>query len=156
VSILFGARRRDRKRSVEQAMQFFRHRRRAADRTSPSAGPPDERGAFAAGIREGRREERARREPRLRRKGHPMIGLLVALLVVAGAAMLALAVHEGSFQSGGRVVDENISNAVTPAQTAGADAIVRTGRAIENAGDALQPKAGDPSSAQPDSSGAAK
>jgi hypothetical protein len=136
-------------------MQFFRHRRRAADRTIPS-GPPDERGAYAAGIREGRREERARREPRPRRSGHPMIGLLLALVAVAGAAMLALAVHEGSFQRGGQVVDENISNAVTPAQTAGADAIVRTGRAIEDAGDRLQPKTPDQSSAQPASGGAAK
>jgi hypothetical protein len=139
-------------------MQFFRHRRRAADPFPPSSGPPDERGAFAAGIREGRREERAKRDTRVRRRGHPMIGLLLVLVAVAGAAMLALAVHEGSFQRGGRVVDENISNAVTPAQTAGADAIVRTGRAIEGAGDALQPKTPDQSSDQPSgqSSGATR
>ena len=61
-------------------MQFFRHRQRAIDpdRVDPVAGPPDRRDAFAAGKREGKLEERHRH------RGHPMIGLLVALVAVIG------------------------------------------------------------------------
>jgi hypothetical protein len=114
-------------------MQFFRHRRRTdPDRVDPVAGPPDHRDAFAAGRREGRREERHRH------RGHPMIGLLVAVVAVIGAAMLALAVHEGSFTKGGQVVDQNLTAAAGQAQNAGADAIAQTGQAIQNAGASLK------------------
>lgn len=113
-------------------MQFFRHRRRTdPDPVDRVAGPPDHRGAFAAGRREGRREERHRH------RGHPMIGLLVAVVAVIGAAMLALAVHEGSFTKGGEVVDQNLTAAAGQAQNAGADAIAKTGQAIQNAGASL-------------------
>jgi hypothetical protein len=125
-------------------MQFFRHRRRdPVDPASPSrppAGPPDERDAYAAGVRQGLREARARR------RGHPVLGLLVALVAVAGAAMLALAAHEGSFSRGGQVVDQNLSVAADQAKSAGADAVSKTGQAIENAGAAIAPKSsGSPS-----------
>lgn len=121
-------------------MQFFRHRRASADPdpVAPAAGPPDQRGAFVAGQREGRREERQRR----RRRGHPVLGLLVAVVAVIGAAMLALAVHEGSFTKGGQVVDQNISAAAGQAQNAGAGALAKTGQAIQNAGASLQQSAG--------------
>ena len=113
-------------------MQFFRHRRRPdAPAVEPVAGPPDGRDAFAAGKREGRREERHRH------RGHPVLGLLVAVIAVIGAAMLALAVHEGSFTRGGEVVDQNLTAAAGQAQDAGANAIARTGQAIQNAGASL-------------------
>jgi hypothetical protein len=119
-------------------MQFFRHRQRVeADDPALVAGPPDRRDAFAAGKREGRREEKTRH------RGHPMIGLLLALVAVAGAAMLALAVHEGSFSRGGAVVDQNLSSAAGQAQNAGADALAKTGQAIQNAGTTIQKTAQD-------------
>ena len=135
-------------------MQFFRHRRRdpaaRAATPRPAAGPPDERDAFAAGVREGRREKR---ETRVKRRGHPVLGLLVALVAVAGAAMLALAAHEGSFTGGGQVVDQHLTAAADQAQaaadqakTASADAVTKTGQAIENAGAAIAPKSSGGSS----------
>jgi hypothetical protein len=122
-------------------MQFFRYRRRnpdivdTADARAP-APPPDTREAFAAGRRLGRREGR------LSRRRHPMLGLLVGLVAVAGAAMLALAAHEGSFTRGGQVVDQKLSSAAGQAQNAGADAIAQTGVAIQNAGASLEHKSG--------------
>lgn len=126
-------------------MQFFRHRRRVDPKVDPGvdppvAGPPDERDAFAAGLRQGRREERARHH------GHPVIGLLVAIVAVAGAAMLALAAHEGSFTKGGQVVDQNLAAAAGQAQAAGAGALDKTGQAIQNAGTSLQQSASNASS----------
>jgi hypothetical protein len=121
-------------------MQFFRHRQRVdADPIDTPAGPPDRRDAFAAGKREGRREERARHH------GHPLIGLLVAVVAVVGAAMLALAVHEGSFTRGGEVVDQNLSSAAGQAQNAGAGALAKTGQAIQNAGQTIQQTASNAS-----------
>ena len=124
-------------------MQFFRHRRRDPDvalapdgRDPPAASvrTGDTRDAFAAGRRLGHREARSRR------RGHPMIGLLVLLVAVAGAAMLALAAHEGSFARGGQVVDQNISAAAGQAQNAGANALAQTGQAIQNASASLERK----------------
>ena len=120
-------------------MQFFGHRRRAAPLDEPAAatpssrpaGPPDMRAAFASGLREGRREER-------RRRRHPVLGLVVALVALAGAAMFALAAHEGSFERGGQVVDQNLASAAGQAQTAGSDAVARTGAAIKDAGANLE------------------
>jgi hypothetical protein len=125
-------------------MQFFRHRRRDPDLVyapdvpapAPAAPAPDTREAFAAGRRLGAREAR------LRRRRHPVLGLLVGIVAAAGAAMLALAAHEGSFARGGQVVDQNLTAAAGQAQNAGADAIARTGQAIQNAGASLEQKSG--------------
>jgi hypothetical protein len=124
-------------------MQFFRHRRRdpdvayAPDAPDPPPAPrsPDTRDAFAAGRRLGHREARLRR-----RRGHPVLGLLLGLVAMAGAAMLALAAREGSFARGGQVVDQHLSAAAGQAQNAGADAIAKTGQAIQNAGASLERK----------------
>src|SRR4051812_3638860 len=109
-----------------RAMQFFRYRRRdpdviyAPDAVDPATAPrepaPETRHAFAAGQRAGRREARTRR------RGHPVLGLLLAVVALAGAAMLALAAREGSFARGGQVVDQNLQAAAGQAQNAGADA----------------------------------
>jgi hypothetical protein len=123
-------------------MQFFRHRRRDPDVVyasdgrdpPPAARSPEMRDAFAAGRRLGHREAR------MRRRRHPMIGLLVLLVAVAGAAMLALAAREGSFARGGQVVDQTLTAAAGQAQTAGADALARTGQAIQDASASLERK----------------
>lgn len=119
-------------------MQFFGHRSRrdpdvayasgAADR-GPAPRAPDTRDAFAAGRRLGHREARVRR--------HPLLALLLVLVALAGAAMLALAAREGSFARGGQLIDQNLQAAAGGAQNAGADAIDKTGRAIQNAGASL-------------------
>ena len=125
-------------------MQFFRYRRRdpdviyAPDAVEPASAPaepaPATRQAFAAGRRAGHREAHQRR------RGHPVLGLLVGVVALAGAAILALAAHEGSFTRGGQVVDQNLQAAAGQAQNAGAGAIARTGQAIENAGASLERK----------------
>ena len=123
-------------------MRFFRHRRSDGDAVRgpatpevfPEAAPPKSvRDAFAAGRRLGRREARLRRS-------HPVIGLLVGVVALAGAAMLALAAREGSFALGGQMVDRNLSAAAGQVQTAGAEALARTGQAIQSAGASLEQK----------------
>lgn len=123
-------------------MQFFRYRRRDSEpvyasdvpQPAPAEARPDARRAFAAGRRMGRREAR------LHRRGHPVLGLLLGVVALAGAAMLALAAREGSFARGGQVVDQNLATAAGQAQNAGADALARTGQAIQNAGASLERK----------------
>ncbi len=120
-------------------MQFWGHRRDKVDAnvrdSGVVAGPPDHRDAFAEGIRQGRREEAARR------RGHPMLALVVALIAVAGVAMLALAAKEGSFSRGGQVVDQHISAVAGKAQDASSSAVAQTGQALENAGATIKQKA---------------
>jgi hypothetical protein len=127
---------------MESAMEFFKHRRREVvvdprDGLGPVEGPPDHRGAYAAGERQGRREERSRR------RGHPLLGLLVVLVAVVGAAVLALAVHEGSFSRAGAVADQHLSTVADKAQAASADAVAKTGAAIKDAGATIEQKASD-------------
>ena len=124
-------------------MQFFRYRRKDPDLIyAPDAGEPaparpdDSRRAFVAGRRAGLREAR------LHHRRHPLLGLLVGGVALAGAAMLALAAHEGSFARGGQVVDQNLSQAAGQAQTAGAGAVAKTGQAIQDAGASLERKSG--------------
>ena len=120
-------------------MQFWRRGRESADAnvrdSGVVAGPPDHRDAFAEGIRQGRREERARH------RGHPVLALVVALIAVAGVAMLALAAKEGSFSRGGQVVDRQLSAAAGKAQDASSSAVAQTGQALENAGATIKQKA---------------
>lgn len=120
-------------------MKFWKRRQPAdfdPDAFHPvtAAGPPDQRSAFAAGVRQGQREERQRHH------SHPVLGLLVALVALAGLALLALAVREGSFARGGKVLDQNLAAAAGEAQMAGGNAMARTGEAIHDAGAAMKPK----------------
>ncbi len=109
-------------------MEFFGYRRRDARPEVVAAnpvGPPDRRDAFAAGLMQGRQEERSRR------RSHPLLTLLVAAVALAGVAMLALAAREGSFSRGGAVVDHSLT-------TAADTAVAKTGQAIQSAGERLQ------------------
>ena len=124
-------------------MEFWRFRRQPSEQTIELAGPPDHREAFAEGVRRGRTEEKARRH------GHPFIALVVALIAVAGVAILALAVKEGSFSRGGQIVDQQLSTVADKAQTAGQTAAVQTGQALKNAGDTIEQKASNASGKTP-------
>lgn len=78
--------------------------------------------------------ERGRRDERSRRRTHPILGLIVFVIALAGAGMIYLAAHEGSFSGGGQVIDHSIAKATAPAQVARQDA----GAALSNAGSKLQ------------------
>jgi len=113
-------------------MEFWRYRSRPVVETAPEvAGPPDSRDAFDKGVKEGRLAERRRRH------GHPFITLIVVIVAVAGAAVLALAAHEGSFSRGGAVVDRNLAVAADNAQVDAAKAATQAGQAVKDAGDSV-------------------
>lgn len=124
-------------------MEFWGYRRQPVEQTGELAGPPDHRAAFAEGVRRGRTEERSRH------RGHPLIALVVALIAIAGVAILALAIKEGSFSRGGQVVDQQLSTVADKAQTAGETAAVQTGQALKNAGATIQQKASDATGKNP-------
>jgi hypothetical protein len=56
----------------------------------------------------GRRDERARQTRR--RRGFPLITLLLLVIAGAGVTAVYLGVQQGSFARGGQVVDQNIAN----------------------------------------------
>jgi hypothetical protein len=128
----------------EFVMEFWKYRRRPTEVvvTDTVAGPPDHRDAFAEGLRQGARQERARHR-------HPILTLVVVLVALAGAAMLAVAAREGSFSRGGQVVDQTVAVAADKAKVASADAAAQTGQAIKAAGSEIQHKAADVTAPKP-------
>ena len=86
----------------------------------------------------GRRDERARRP----RRGSPLLTFLVVLVAAAGAFEIYLAVQQGGFANGGRVVDQNLANTTASATQATRNAADRAGDALENAGQTIKQKAG--------------
>jgi hypothetical protein len=88
-----------------------------------------------AAYRRGRRDAAPRR-----RRGLPVLSFLVLLVVVFGAVMLYLAAQNGSFASGGAVIDHDLSKATQPVRRAED----KTGAALERAGQNLEQAAGSP------------
>ena len=122
-------------------MEFWSYRSRPVVETTPEvAGPPDGRDAFEKGVKEGRLAERRRHH------GHPFVTLIVVIVAVAGAAVLALAAHEGSFSRGGAVVDHNLAVAADNAQVDAAKAAAQAGQAVKDAGDSVAKKVSDAAS----------
>lgn len=78
--------------------------------------------------------ERGRRDERDRRKGHPVLALMVFVIALIGAGMIYLAAREGSFSGGGQVIDQGIAKVTGRAQVARED----TGSTISRAGEKLQ------------------
>ncbi len=66
--------------------------------------------------------DRGRRDERARRRRSPLMALTVGSAALVGGAVLALAALEGSFQTGGAVVDRQVSNAAAQAGKALQDA----------------------------------
>jgi hypothetical protein len=97
-------------------------------------GPPDRIDAFKEGLRRGRQEER------LRHRGHPFITLAVLVVAAAGAAVIAMAAHEGSFSKGGAIVDQNLAVAADNAKVQAADAAAKASQAVKDAGEDVQQK----------------
>jgi len=82
--------------------------------------------------------ERGRRDAAARRRGSPLIGLLLLLAAVAGGTVIYLAVREGSFASGGEVVDRQLAKVSDTTSRAASGAADSTGNALENAGQNLK------------------
>jgi hypothetical protein len=118
-------------------MEFWRYRRAPVVETTEVAGPPDRRDAFEEGVRQGRLTERRRH------RSHPLVTLAVVVVAVAGAAVLALAAHEGSFSRGGAVVDHKLAVAADDAQVGAAKAAAQAGQAVKDAGDTLGKRVSD-------------
>lgn len=80
-------------------------------------------------YRLGRKDERARR------KRHPVLMTVLFLLALAGAAFLALAVINGSFQDAGQVADHNLSVAADRAEPALQGAAGEAAESLRSVGD---------------------
>ncbi|HEY7853263.1 MAG TPA: hypothetical protein VIB82_09830, partial [Caulobacteraceae bacterium] len=96
------------------------------------------RGDIHDAYKEGRRDERRRR------RGSPLLSFIILLIVVAAGVLFYLAVRNGSFQSGGAVVDNSISTVSERATAPVRNAADKAGTALENAGQNLKQRAGDP------------
>ncbi len=70
------------------------------------------------------------------------------MAAAAGAAAIALAVKQGSFQRGGQVVDQKIAGAQAAAAKAGQDVADKTGDALQNAGSSIKGQPAAPASQQ--------
>lgn len=110
----------------------------AADPAQPVAPDPKlRRGEIDDAYAKGRRDERKRR------RGSPLLSFIILLIVAAGAVLIYLAVRNGSFQSGGAVVDNSISNVSERATAPVRHAADKAGTALENAGQNLKQRVGD-------------
>lgn len=100
-----------------------------------------ERGRADALRADATSRERAKVEPtvvRPRRRGFPLLSLILLILAAIGAAWIYLSITQGSAQQGGAVVDDKINAATAPARHAVDNVRNTTGQAVENAGDALK------------------
>ena len=86
--------------------------------------------------------ERGRREEQLRRRGSPLLSFLVLIVVLIGAGLIYLAVRNGSFSSGGAVVDQSLAKVGQTAQAPIKGAAEKTGDALQRAGQNLKQNAG--------------
>jgi hypothetical protein len=109
--------------------------RRGADHvvSEPRATKADIDEAYDRGRVDGRRR---------RGGGFGLIGLLLLVVLVVGGVMLYLAARNGSFSSGGAVVDRNIATVTQKAQAPIRSAADKTGNALQNAGQDLKQRAG--------------
>jgi hypothetical protein len=86
--------------------------------------------------------ERGRRDEARRRRGSPLLSLLVLIIIVGAALLVYLAARDGSFASGGAVVDNNLAQATNTVQAPFRHAANRAGDALQNAGQRLKQDAG--------------
>ncbi len=117
-------------------MQFFGHRTAAPEPVEVvRAAPPAE---LEAAYDRGRRDEREHR----RARRHPILGLAVAAVAIAGAGIIGLAAAEGSFAAGGQVLDAQLAVASGQARVASRDAATATTEAARDAGANLRQRIG--------------
>jgi len=79
--------------------------------------------------------ERGRREERLRRRGSPLLTLIILILVLVGVGIIYLTVRQGSVSGAGQVVDRSVQAPVR-------EAADRIGNGLQNAGETVKQRAG--------------
>ncbi|HEY2751666.1 hypothetical protein [Phenylobacterium sp.] len=87
--------------------------------------------------------ERGRKDERASRKRHPFLMTVTFVAAICGVALLALAAVNGSFASGGQVVDQNLSLAADRAGPQVRQAAGQAGQSLRSAGRLAKPKATD-------------
>ncbi|MEO8811854.1 MAG: hypothetical protein ABI376_02940 [Caulobacteraceae bacterium] len=118
---------------------------RAAEQADPAAVAPTPITRDAARLDRDRLDasyDRGRRDARARRRGSPVLTLVLLVLVIVAAILIFLAIRNGSFAGGGAVVDREISNLAQTAQAPVRNAADKTGAALQNAGENLKQSAG--------------
>jgi hypothetical protein len=75
---------------------------------------------------------RGRADERAQRRRHPVLMTLLFLAAAVGAALLALALVNGSFGDAGRVVDQNLAAAADRAEPAARNAADQASQTLRN------------------------
>jgi hypothetical protein len=86
--------------------------------------------------------ERGRQDERARRRGSPVIAILVVIVALMGGGMIYLAIRDGSFGAAGAQVDHTLSSGVDQVQAPIKGAAAKTGDALQAAGKNLKKDAG--------------
>jgi flagellin-like protein len=125
-----------------EAYREGRREQRRLDEAAPVAGAPVVAGAPMAGpVRQAELDaayERGRLRSRRRRGGSPLLTLVVLLAVVLAGAFIYLAIQNGSFSSGGAVVDQKIDQVQQTVDAPIKNAAINTGSALQRAGQRLK------------------
>jgi flagellin-like protein len=82
--------------------------------------------------------ERGRARGRRHRGASPLLTLVVLLAVLVAGAMIYLAVQNGSFSSGGAVVDHKLDQVARTVDAPIKNAAITTGSALQKAGERLK------------------
>ena len=86
--------------------------------------------------------DRGRRDERARRRGSPLLTILLLIVVAIGAVLIYFAIQNGSFSSGGAVVDQKLQKATATVQAPIRGVADKAGTALQNAGADLKQDAG--------------
>jgi hypothetical protein len=134
----FGSRNPKGPTTADDRLEAYKDGRQDEHQRVDTPDAKDHRGDIHDAYKEGRRDERRRR------RGSPLLSFIILLIVVAAGVLFYLAVRNGSFQSGGAVVDNSISTVSERATAPVRNAADKAGTALENAGQNLKQRAGDP------------
>ena len=136
-------------RRARQAAAYEQGRRDARADVNERVSLEGRDAALRRAYERGRRDERvARRTERAavaqapRRRGAPLLTVLLLLAACVGAFVIYLGVSQGSFGRGGQAIDQTVNNAGSSAAGAVRNAADHVGDALENAGQSLKRNAG--------------
>ncbi len=125
-----------------EAYQEGRREQRRADETAPVVGAPVVAGAAItrppSQAELDAAYERGRLRSRRRRGVSPLVTLVVLLAVVIAGAFIYLAIQNGSFSSGGAVVDNKIDQVEQTVDAPIKNAAINTGSALQKVGQRLK------------------
>ena len=108
-------------------MRFWNRRDEDVVEDTAVSSPPTE-----ADLK--RAYERGRRDERSRHRGHPVIGLLLAVVALMGVGLVYLAAREGSFSGGGQVIDQKLAVASNDVSQTASRAVAGAGDTVTGAG----------------------